>query len=53
MLASILPLLKIQMIMGLFTGRRGGGFSIGKIMNMIMMFAMLPVLTKSLGGLSV
>lgn len=52
-MAAILPLLKLQMIMGMFTGRGGrGGFSMGKMMNMLMMFAMLPMLTSALGNIS-
>lgn len=51
MLAAILPLLKVQMIMGLFTGRGRGGFSMSRILNMIMMMSMLPFLMNSLGSL--
>lgn len=51
MLAAVLPLLKVQMLMGLFSGR--GGFSINKIMRMVMMMSMLPILTNALGGLNI
>ena len=53
MLAAVMPLLKLQMIMGLFRGGRGGGgFGIGKIINMMMMMAMIPFAMNAIGGIS-
>lgn len=47
MLGAIMPFLRIQMIMDLFKGgRRSGGFNISKIMNMVMMFTMIPLVLK-------
>lgn len=47
MLASLLPLLKFQMIAGIF---KGGKFSINKLINMVMQLQMFQMLPKLVGG---
>lgn len=47
-MAALLPLIRVQMLMGLFSGR--GGFSINKIMKYVMMMSVLPMLGTALQG---
>lgn len=44
---ALLPLLKFQMLSGLF---KGGKFSINKLMNYVMQMQMFNMLPKLLGG---
>lgn len=51
MISLMMQMFKFQMIAGLFGGGgRRGGFSMGRMMDMIMKMSMLPMLTKAIGG---
>ena len=53
MLAAIMPLMKLQMIMGMFRGGRGGfGGGIGRMLSMMMNLAMLPFMFKAIGNIA-